>query len=124
MGATVEVRPEQLVQFAFLGAAFMERVVGVERPRVGLLNVGEEPSKGTPGVAEAHSRLSSARAPPFEFVGNVEGGALTAGEADVVVTDGFTGNVALKLMEGTTARSWARSATRCAPARSRSSAAC
>jgi phosphate acyltransferase len=102
VGATVEVRPEQLVQFAFLGAAFMERVIGGERPRVGLLNVGEEPSKGTPGVIEAHSRLGELERPPFEFVGNIEGGCITAGEADVVVTDGFTGNVALKLMEGTT----------------------
>jgi glycerol-3-phosphate acyltransferase PlsX len=102
VGATVGVRPEQLVQFGFLGAAFMQRVMGVERPRVGLLNVGEEPSKGTPGVVEAHTRLAELERPPFEFAGNVEGGGLTAGEADVVVTDGFTGNVALKLMEGTT----------------------
>ena len=102
VGATVEVRPEQLVQFAFMGAAFMERVMGLDRPRVGLLNVGEEPEKGTPDVAGAHARLRGLAEPPFEFVGNVEGGGLTAGEADVVVTDGFTGNVALKLMEGTT----------------------
>jgi glycerol-3-phosphate acyltransferase PlsX len=102
VGATVEVRPEQLVQFAFMGSAFMERVMGVSRPRVGLLNVGEEPDKGTPDAAAAHARLLGLVEPPFEFVGNVEGGGLTAGEADVVVTDGFTGNVALKLMEGTT----------------------
>ena len=76
--------------------------MGVEQPRVGLLNVGEEPEKGTPVVAEAHALLRALEAPPFEFAGNVEGGGLTGGEADVVVTDGFTGNVAIKLMEGTT----------------------
>ena len=102
VGATVEVRPEQLVQFAFMGAAFMEGVMGVARPRVGLLNVGAEPEKGTPGAAEAHARLAGLATAPFEFAGNVEGNELVAGKADVVVTDGFTGNVALKLMEGTT----------------------
>ena len=102
VGATVEVRPEQLVQFAFMGAAFMEGVMDVSRPRVGLLNVGEEPGKGTPTVAEAHARLAAVAGAPFTFVGNVEGGGVVSGEADVVVTDGFTGNVALKLMEGTT----------------------
>jgi glycerol-3-phosphate acyltransferase PlsX len=102
VGATVEVRPEQLVQFAFMGAAFMQGVMGLERPRVGLLNIGEEPEKGTPEAVEAHARLAALEAPPFEFAGNVEGGAVTAGAADVVITDGFTGNVAIKLMEGTT----------------------
>jgi glycerol-3-phosphate acyltransferase PlsX len=102
VGATVEVRAEQLVQFAFMGAAFMHGVMGVEQPRVGLLNVGEEPEKGTAAAAEAHALLRELEAPPFEFAGNVEGDGLTAGEADVVVTDGFTGNIALKLMEGTT----------------------
>jgi glycerol-3-phosphate acyltransferase PlsX len=85
-----------------MGAAFMRGVMGVERPRVGLLNVGEEPEKGTPVAAEAHSLLRALEAAPFDFAGNVEGGGLTAGETDVVVTDGFTGNVAIKLMEGTT----------------------
>jgi glycerol-3-phosphate acyltransferase PlsX len=102
VGATVEVRAEQLVQFAFMGAAFMRGVMGVGQPRVGLLNVGEEPEKGTPIAAEAHALLRALQSPPFEFAGNVEGGGLTGGEADVVVTDGFTGNVAIKLMEGTT----------------------
>jgi glycerol-3-phosphate acyltransferase PlsX len=102
VGATVEVRAEQLVQFAFMGAAFMDGVLGVRRPRVGLLNVGEEPEKGTPAVVDAHALLRALDAPPFEFAGNVEGGGLTAGDADVVVADGFTGNVAIKLMEGTT----------------------
>jgi glycerol-3-phosphate acyltransferase PlsX len=97
-GASTEVRPEHLVQFAYLGAAFMEAVHGIERPRVGLLSVGEEPGKGTPDVVAAHQRLAAG---PLDFRGNVEGGDLTAGSCDVVVTDGFTGNVALKTMEGT-----------------------
>jgi phosphate acyltransferase len=98
-GANVEVRPQHLVQFAFLGAAFSEAVLGVARPRVGLLSVGEEAGKGREEVVAAHALLSEASG--IEFAGNVEGGDLPAGAADVVVTDGFTGNVALKLMEGT-----------------------
>jgi glycerol-3-phosphate acyltransferase PlsX len=97
-GANVEVRPEHLVQFAFIGAAFSERVLGVERPRVGLLSVGEEPEKGTADVVAAHEVLRDSE---LNFAGNVEGNDVTSGELDVVVTDGFTGNVALKLMEGT-----------------------
>src|ERR671918_341815 len=80
-----------------MGAAFMEAVHGVERPAVGLLNIGEEPTKGGETLVAAHERLSAG---PLNFVGNVEGNALVAGAADVVVTDGFTGNVALKTMEG------------------------
>lgn len=99
VGANVEVRAQHLTQFAFLGAAFSEAVLGVRKPRVALLSVGEEAGKGTAEVAAAHEALS--KAPGIEFVGNVEGGGLTSGAADVVVTDGFTGNVALKLMEGT-----------------------
>jgi phosphate acyltransferase len=101
VGANVEVRPEHLVQFAFMGAAFSEAVLGVRRPRVGLLSVGEEPAKGTPDVVAAHERLTSLDDIPFEFAGNVEGFGLAAGEVDVLVTDGFTGNVALKVTEGT-----------------------
>ena len=99
VGGNVEVRPEHLVQFAYMGSAFMEAVHGVERPRVGLLSIGEEPNKGTPDVVEAHERLAASGA--LNFIGNVEGTDVPAGRADVVVTDGFTGNVALKLMEGT-----------------------
>jgi glycerol-3-phosphate acyltransferase PlsX len=99
VGANVEVRAQHLVQFAFLGAAFSEAVLGVERPRVGLLSVGEESGKGREEVVDAHALLSGAVG--IEFAGNVEGRDLPAGGADVVVTDGFTGNVALKLMEGT-----------------------
>jgi glycerol-3-phosphate acyltransferase PlsX len=99
VGANVEVRAQHLVQFAFLGAAFSQAVLGVERPRVGLLSVGEEEGKGREEVVAAHALLANAGG--FDFAGNVEGGDLPAGEADVVVTDGFTGNVSLKLMEGT-----------------------
>lgn len=99
VGANVEVRAQHLVQFAFLGAAFSEAVLGVERPRVGLLSVGEEAGKGTDEVVAAHALLAGAGG--IEFAGNVEGRDLPGGAADVVVTDGFTGNVALKLMEGT-----------------------
>jgi glycerol-3-phosphate acyltransferase PlsX len=97
-GANVEVRPEHLVQFAYMGATFMEVVVGVPRPRVGLLSIGEEAKKGTADVVEAGERLATG---PLDFAGNIEGNDVTSGVVDVVVTDGFTGNVALKLMEGT-----------------------
>jgi len=99
VGANVEVRAQHLVQFAFLGAAFSEAVLGVPAPRVGLLSVGEESGKGREEVSAAHALLAAAEG--IDFAGNVEGGDLPAGAADVVVTDGFTGNVALKLMEGT-----------------------
>ncbi|HWM62558.1 MAG TPA: phosphate acyltransferase PlsX, partial [Solirubrobacterales bacterium] len=99
VGANVDVRAQHLVQFAFLGTAFSEAVLGVERPRVGLLSVGEEAGKGRDEVVAAHAMLAAAGG--IEFAGNVEGRDLPAGTADVVVTDGFTGNVALKLMEGT-----------------------
>ena len=101
-GANVEVRPEHLVQFAHMGAAFMEVVMGVERPRVALLSNGEEPTKGPEIVVAAHAAL---REHPGElnFVGNVEGFAIGTGAADVIVADGFAGNVTLKVMEGTSA---------------------
>lgn len=99
VGANVEVRAQHLVQFAFLGAAFSAAVLGVERPRVGLLSVGEEAGKGREEVVAANDALSAAKG--IDFVGNVEGRDLPAAVADVVITDGFTGNVSLKLMEGT-----------------------
>ena len=85
-----------------MGAALAQVVLGIERPRVGLLSIGEEASKGTPLVVEAHAALRDrlAEGDTFDFVGNVEGNEVPSGKADVVVTDGFTGNVALKLMEG------------------------
>jgi glycerol-3-phosphate acyltransferase PlsX len=103
VGANAVVRREHLVQFAFMGAALSSTVLGVERPRVGLLSNGEEAGRGSPLVLEAHAELLQRTGPgvdAFEFVGNVEGGDVMAGVADVVVTDGFTGNIALKLMEG------------------------
>jgi glycerol-3-phosphate acyltransferase PlsX len=101
-GANVEVRPEHLVQFAHMGAAFMEVVLGVERPRVALLSNGEEPTKGVENVVAAHAALRE-RPGELNFVGNVEGFAIGTGVADVIVADGFSGNVALKVMEGTSA---------------------
>ncbi len=97
-GASVEVRPEHLVQFAYMGACFMEAVVGVERPKVGLLSVGEESGKGTPDVLTAHARLAEGE---LNFVGNLEGFDLPHASAQVLVADGFTGNIALKVLEGT-----------------------
>ncbi|MEI7624729.1 MAG: phosphate acyltransferase PlsX [Actinomycetota bacterium] len=105
VGANVEVRSEYLVQFAFMGVAFSRAVLGIACPRVGLLSNGSEPTKGTPLVIEAHNQLSTlmAGAPDLEFIGNIEGNDVTAGVADVVVMDGFTGNVTLKVMEGSLA---------------------
>jgi len=99
VGANAEVRPGDLVQFAYLGSAFSAAVLGVERPRVALLSVGEEDKKGTQDVIEAHAALREAEG--IHFIGNVEGRDLLGNAADVIVTDGFTGNVALKTMEGT-----------------------
>jgi glycerol-3-phosphate acyltransferase PlsX len=99
VGANVEVRAQHLVQFAFLGAAFSAAVLDVREPSVGLLTVGEEAGKGREEVVEAHRILS--QAPNIDFAGNVEGRDLPAAKVDVVVTDGFTGNVSLKLLEGT-----------------------
>src|SRR5690606_17732373 len=97
-GANAEVRPEHLHQFAHMGAVYVREVFGVQEPRVGLLNVGEEPSKGTKVVREAYELLRSD--PALRFVGNVEGSDVPAGKADVVVCDGFAGNIVLKLAEG------------------------
>jgi len=99
VGANTESRPQHLVQFAFMGSAFSQAVLGVKRPRVALLSVGEEQKKGNPDVIAAHERL--AEADGIDFTGNVEGRDLLTGAADVIVTDGFTGNVTLKTLEGT-----------------------
>jgi len=99
-GANVEVRPEHLVQFAHMGAAFMRAVMGVERPRVALLANGEEASKGPEDLVAAHAALAAPGA-GLNFAGNIEGFAIGTGAVDVLVADGFTGNVALKVMEGT-----------------------
>ncbi len=98
-GANTDVRPQHLVQFAFLGSAFCRAVLGVEDPRVALLSVGEEQKKGRADVVEAHESLTGAEG--IRFIGNLEGRDLLSGEADVIVADGFTGNVTLKTLEGT-----------------------
>ncbi len=98
VGANADCKPEHLVQFAHMGAAYAATVLGVESPRVALLNIGEEPTKGSVLAQETHT-LMAGHVPGF--VGNVEGRDVIAGVADVIVTDGFTGNVALKLLEGT-----------------------
>src|SRR3954452_10464899 len=98
-GANTDVRPQHLIQFAFLGSAFCRAVLGVDDPRVALLSVGEEQKKGRVDVVEAHEALT--RAEGIRFIGNLEGRDLLSGEADVIVTDGFTGNVTLKTVEGT-----------------------
>ncbi len=96
-GANAENRASHLVQFAHIGAAYARLVFGVDVPRVGLLNIGEEPAKGMPATIEAHETLARSG---LRFVGNLEGRDIFAHRADVVVADGFTGNVALKLAEG------------------------
>jgi glycerol-3-phosphate acyltransferase PlsX len=99
-GANTECQPSWLVQFAQMGAVFARERYGVVRPRVGLLSIGEEATKGNPLVKETHALLRAAPLPDADFVGNVEGRDLMTGDVDVVVTDGFTGNVALKTLEG------------------------
>jgi len=97
-GANAECTPAMLVQFAQMGAAYSSARYGVEAPTVALLSIGEEKSKGTPLVKETHALLEDAG--QVRFVGNVEGRDLLRSPADVLVTDGFTGNVALKTLEG------------------------
>jgi len=99
VGANAEVRPEHLRQFAVMGQVFAAEVVGLPDPQVGLLSIGEEPTKGTPVVIEAHRVLSED--PAINFYGNVEGRDIMARVVDVIVTDGFSGNIALKVTEGT-----------------------
>jgi glycerol-3-phosphate acyltransferase PlsX len=101
VGASAQARSEHLVQFAFMGAAFAKAVLGVERPRVGLLSNGEEAERGSEVVVQAGAVLAARSSEgDLRWVGNVEGGDIVRGAADVIVTDGFTGNIALKLMEG------------------------
>ncbi len=105
-GAIVDPRPEMLAQFAQLGSAYAEVVFGIASPRVGLLSIGAEPGKGNKLTRRAYELLSAEPAhgaAPVNFAGNVEGCDLLAGKVDVIVTDGFTGNVALKTVEGTAA---------------------
>jgi glycerol-3-phosphate acyltransferase PlsX len=97
-GANADARPEHLVQFGHMGSVFAEEILGIADPTVALLSIGEEPEKGNRLVRETHPLLEASH---LDFVGNVEGRELLAHAADVVVCDGFTGNMALKLMEGT-----------------------
>ncbi len=100
VGANVSCRPEHLIQFAHMGSAFAQAVLGIDAPRVALLSNGEEPAKGTPELKEVHERLSGDGGAGLRFIGNIEGTVAMADVADVIVTDGFTGNIALKLIEG------------------------
>ena len=97
-GANADARPEHLVQFGHMGSVFAEEILGISDPNVALLSIGEEPEKGNRLVRETHPVLEASH---LDFVGNVESRELLAHAADVVVCDGFTGNMALKLMEGT-----------------------
>jgi glycerol-3-phosphate acyltransferase PlsX len=96
-GATVECRPHHLLQFAVMGAVYARIALGIEQPRVGLLSIGEEETKGNDLTREAYRLLKAA---PVTFIGNVEGREIYSGRADVVVCDGFTGNIVLKTSEG------------------------
>ena len=102
VGADVRAEPDNLVQYALLGAAYYRNAFQVSRPRVGLLNVGTEDHKGRPEIREAHELLGTmAEIGRYDYVGFVEGGDIPSADVDVIVTDGFTGNVALKTAEGT-----------------------
>jgi glycerol-3-phosphate acyltransferase PlsX len=104
VGANVTCRPEHLVQFAYMGSGFAKAVMGLESPRVALLSNGEEPAKGTPELVSVHEQLAGDRGGGLNFVGNIEGTQVTDGVADVVVMDGFIGNITLKLIEGVSGR--------------------
>jgi glycerol-3-phosphate acyltransferase PlsX len=97
-GANADARPEDLLQFAHMGVVFAEEILGVRKPQVRLLSIGEEAEKGNQLALEAHELLAAS---DLDFAGNTEGRDLLKGAADVVVTDGFTGNITLKLLEGT-----------------------
>ena len=97
VGASVECRPQHLLQFAVMGGMYARVAFGIETPRIGLLSIGEEATKGNELTREAHRLL---KASPLSFIGNVEARDVYSGQADVIVCDGFTGNVALKISEG------------------------
>jgi len=97
VGANVDSKPEHLVQFAIMGEMYYRATFGHRRPRVGLLSIGEEESKGNELTREVHERLKKAH---LQYIGNVEGGDLFSGAVDVIVCDGFVGNIALKICEG------------------------
>lgn len=95
-GANVDSRPAYLYEFAVMGSIYASQILGLDRPKIGLLSIGEEPTKGNSAVVSAHQLLSEC---PLNFIGNVEGRDILKGTADVVVCDGFTGNVILKFAE-------------------------
>jgi glycerol-3-phosphate acyltransferase PlsX len=101
VGANVECRPEHLVQFAHMGSAFSQAVLGRAAPRVALLSNGEEPSKGTDDLRQVFERLSGESGAGLNFAGNIEATTMLEPEIDVVVMDGFTGNITLKAIEAT-----------------------
>jgi glycerol-3-phosphate acyltransferase PlsX len=96
-GANAECRPQHLLQFGIMGSVHARLALGIERPRVALLSIGEEESKGNDLTREAHRLL---KASPINFIGNIEGREIFRGDADVIVCDGFTGNIVLKTSEG------------------------
>ncbi len=101
LGAGVDPRPEHLLQHGLMGVIYSREILGSRRPRLGLLNIGSEPGKGNQLAKDAHRLLAAAGADgEFEFLGNVEGRDLLGGDHDVIVADGFVGNVALKVIEG------------------------
>jgi glycerol-3-phosphate acyltransferase PlsX len=104
VGANVTCRPEHLVQFAHMGSAFAQAVLGIAQPKVALLSNGEEPGKGTPELVEVHEQLAGNASAGLNFIGNIEGTQVMNSVADVVVMDGFTGNITLKLIEGVSGR--------------------
>jgi glycerol-3-phosphate acyltransferase PlsX len=97
VGASIECRPPHLLQFAIMGSMFARVVYDIQKPRVGLLSIGHEETKGNELTREAHRLLKAA---PINFIGNVEARDVYSGDADVIVCDGFTGNIALKTSEG------------------------
>jgi glycerol-3-phosphate acyltransferase PlsX len=97
VGANADCKPSYLIQFAGMGSLFMQRLFGIDRPRVGLLNIGEEENKGNELTQEVYRALQKST---LNFVGNVEGKDIATGQVDVAVMDGFTGNIAIKMSEG------------------------
>ena len=101
LGANTECDATNLTQFAVMGAAYARTAMGLERPRVALLNIGTEELKGTDEIRDAAAMLRAAKGLPMEFTGFIEGDKLSRGDVDVIVHDGFSGNIALKTIEGT-----------------------
>jgi phosphate acyltransferase len=97
VGANIDCKPRYLYEFAVMASIFVNQILGLENPKIGLLNIGEEPSKGTDAVLETYHLLKNSN---LNFVGNIEGGDILPGKVDIVVCDGFTGNIILKFAEG------------------------